>query len=360
MDNEASSYVCKLITNTLQATYQKVALHCHQPNAAEKAIQTVKYHYIPGLASTDAHFLKHSWDDLLPLTEFTLNMLWPMEMNFKTLAYIYLSGKHNYNSITLVPPKWKVLCFDDPTEHQAWALHGTEDFHLAPAQDNYHCYKCSIPTTRCTCITNTIVFYLPNTYLCVTPPTPEETLVEAAKQLGTALMEVAQKNPLYNTLTNFKGSINWKIFVVTSQVESTPIWPSMHCYPTQAKAINTLCTDSSFPLMPLPAYLVDALDATDPDCVSNAYINTIICPTTGKKEEYRHLISDPSTCPTRDNGMYDELGQLAQGNKKNNIKKPNTTFVHLNTIPNDRKVAYIRIVVDIHPQKGCLNMGVTP
>ena len=38
-----------------------------------------------------------------------------------------------------------------------------------------------------------------------TPPTPEETLVEAAKQLGMVVTEVAQKNPLYNSLTNFKG-----------------------------------------------------------------------------------------------------------------------------------------------------------
>ena len=50
--------------------------------------------------------------------------------------------------------------------------------------------------------------------------------------------------------------------------------------------------------------------------------------------------------------MYDELGQLLQGNKFNNIKGTNTAyFVHPNTIPKDQKVAYIRIVVDICPQK---------
>ena len=44
----------------------------------------------------------------------------------------------------------------------------------------------------------------------------------------------------------------------------------------------------------LPAYLVGAIDAVDPDMVSTAYVNAIICPTTGKKQEFRHLIADPN------------------------------------------------------------------
>ena len=57
-------------------------------------------------------------------------------------------------------------------------------------------------------------------------------------------------------------------------------------------------------------------------------------------------------CPTWDNCMYDELCQIAQRNKTNKIKGINTVyFVHPNTIPNNRKVTYIRIVMDIQPQK---------
>ena len=36
MDNEASSQVCHFITNTLHASHQKVAPHCHKANAKEK------------------------------------------------------------------------------------------------------------------------------------------------------------------------------------------------------------------------------------------------------------------------------------------------------------------------------------
>ena len=132
-------------------------------------------------------------------------MLQPMRINPKILAYTYLYGEHNYNAVPLVHQGWKVLCLDDSTECQTWALHGMEGFYITPAPDNCHCYKCYIPNTRCTCISNTIVFYPPHTYQQVTLPTPEETLGEAAKQLGKALTEVVQNNPLYNSLTNFKG-----------------------------------------------------------------------------------------------------------------------------------------------------------
>ena len=43
MDNKASLHVCIIITNTLKPLYQKVAPHCHQANAVEKAIQTAKH-----------------------------------------------------------------------------------------------------------------------------------------------------------------------------------------------------------------------------------------------------------------------------------------------------------------------------
>ena len=105
-------------------------------------------------------------------------------MNPKISAYTHLYGEHNYNFAPLVPPGWKVLCLDDPTECQTWAPHGTEGFYMAPAPENYHCYKCYIPTTGCTHISNTIVFYPRDTYHQVTLPTPEEALVEAAKQIG--------------------------------------------------------------------------------------------------------------------------------------------------------------------------------
>ena len=59
MDNKASTHVCHFITNTHNTLCQKVAPHCHQANAAKKAIQTTKHHHIADLASTELHFPKN-------------------------------------------------------------------------------------------------------------------------------------------------------------------------------------------------------------------------------------------------------------------------------------------------------------
>ena len=90
----------------------------------------------------------------------------------------------------------------------------------------------------------------------------------------------------------------------------------LHQYPTRNKLLNTLHTTNYNYLL---VYLMDAIDPTNHTKVSTAYINAIICPTTGRKQEFWHLIADLHTCHTWDNGMYDELGQLAEGNKLNNI-----------------------------------------
>ena len=131
-------------------------------------------------------------------------MLQPTRINPKLSAYTYLYGEHNYDVVPLVPLGWKALCFNNPAECQTWAPHGTEGFYIGPAPDNCHCYKCYIPATGQTHNSNTIVFYLTATYQQLTSPIPELMLVEAAKKLGKALTEVAQNNPLYDTLSNFK------------------------------------------------------------------------------------------------------------------------------------------------------------
>ena len=126
----------------------------------------------------------------------------------------------------------------------------------------------------------------------MTPSTPEETLMEA----GTALTEVTQNNQLYNSLTNFKclqqladicGNklprvmdpdmpTGDKTDISALRVsQHQPSQPPLHCYPTQAKALNVLLASSH---APLPTNLIDALDVADPDQVSNAHINAVICP----------------------------------------------------------------------------------
>jgi hypothetical protein len=47
----------------------------HRCNAAERAIQTFKNHFIAGLSSTDKHLPMHLWDRLLLQATTPLNLL---------------------------------------------------------------------------------------------------------------------------------------------------------------------------------------------------------------------------------------------------------------------------------------------
>ena len=56
-------------------TYQLVPPDLNRRNAAERAIRTVKAHFLVILAGVAIDFPRHLWDLLMPQTELTLNLL---------------------------------------------------------------------------------------------------------------------------------------------------------------------------------------------------------------------------------------------------------------------------------------------
>jgi hypothetical protein len=65
LDNEASA-AFKNFFAVNDIAYQLVPPHCHQRNAAERAIRTFKKHFVAGLSSVEPSFPLHLWDRLLP------------------------------------------------------------------------------------------------------------------------------------------------------------------------------------------------------------------------------------------------------------------------------------------------------
>jgi hypothetical protein len=74
LDNEASDAL-KNFSTANDVDYQLVPPHCHRRNAAERAIRTLKEHFVAGLSSVDPAFPLYLWDRLLPQAEITLNLL---------------------------------------------------------------------------------------------------------------------------------------------------------------------------------------------------------------------------------------------------------------------------------------------
>jgi hypothetical protein len=65
IDNECSAAFRKYLPDE-HIALQLVPPHLHRQNAAERAIQTFKNHFVAGLCSVDKQFPMHLWCELLP------------------------------------------------------------------------------------------------------------------------------------------------------------------------------------------------------------------------------------------------------------------------------------------------------
>ena len=108
LDNEIS----KTLTNAFERNkikYQLVPPHNKRRNAAERAIQTWKDHFLAGLASIDPEFPIAEWDRLVVQGVLTLNLLRNARGNPKLSAWAYLFGPFNYKKTPLAPPGIKIM-----------------------------------------------------------------------------------------------------------------------------------------------------------------------------------------------------------------------------------------------------------
>ena len=203
MDNETSMAVKKWLTSN-NISYQLATVDNHRTNVAERCIETAKHHIIAGLATTDAEFPIQQWNRLIPQAQHTLNMLRPTRINPRVSDFTFMEGKHNYDAVPFAPLGWKVLVFEDLSKRRSWDPHGVKGFVIGPALEHYRNYQCFVPTTGAIRTTNTISFFPPKHFQLPTAPTPEEVLVEAAKELGKAMRTVANANPVYPQLEPFQ------------------------------------------------------------------------------------------------------------------------------------------------------------
>ena len=81
-DNQATKPIKKFL-QTKECKWQFVEPSNHRVNAAERAIQTYKNHFISGLASTDSHWPLQLWQYLTTQAIITLNVVRRSRINPK-------------------------------------------------------------------------------------------------------------------------------------------------------------------------------------------------------------------------------------------------------------------------------------
>ena len=142
--------------------YRLVPPWNHRQNAAERAIQTFKNHFIAGLCSTHREFLMHLWGRLLPQAVITLNLLRASRWNPKLSAHQQLNKKIDFNRTPLAPPGTKVIVHEAPDARPSWAPHGKHAWYIGLSSKHYRCYKVYVPSTRGERDSDTVQFFPDN------------------------------------------------------------------------------------------------------------------------------------------------------------------------------------------------------
>ncbi len=140
LDNEASRALKRSIRQK-GIDYQLVPPHIHRRNAAERAIQTFKNHFIACLSTTNKKFPLHLWDRILPQAITTLNLLRTSRLNPRLSAEDHLNGTFDFNCTPLAPLGTKVIIHKKPAARRSWAPHGLDGWYIGHAPEHYRCYQ---------------------------------------------------------------------------------------------------------------------------------------------------------------------------------------------------------------------------
>jgi hypothetical protein len=397
LDNECPGALKRSITQS-GATFQLVPPYMHRTNAAEKAIDTWKCHFIAGLASVDPQFPMHLWCRLITQATTTLNLLRPSRLNPRLSAEAHLNGAFDYNRTPLAPPGTKVLVHEIPAKRGTWAPHGVDGWYIGAAPEHYRCHRVYIPATRAERIAKTVEFFPLH---CAMPRTSSaDAATQAARALIDALKNPAPAAPFATLGQSQLQAIQQlaDIFQVNTEPSAaTHTQPHHATPPTTAprtvspprvtpRPITPACITPTTaaptrvprtPAMSLPptTHLIQP-DADDPAILHRYQLrsrvphsvpcnaaeslpirhespaaNSVIDLVTGQSLEYRHL----STGPERAlwiNALANDLGRLAQGIGTRMPTGTNTVFfIPRHKVPFGRQVTYGRLVASIRPTK---------
>jgi hypothetical protein len=161
MDNECSKTIKTFIQE--QGTKIKfVKPHIHRVNAAERAIQTFKNHFIAGLCTVNKLFPIQLWNELLPQAELTVNLLRTSCLDPNMSAYAMLEGEYNFDHTPVAPPGTRAMVYDNPKDRTTWGTHADDAWYVGPTPQHHRCYKFFMPHTKGFCVAQTAKFYPTN------------------------------------------------------------------------------------------------------------------------------------------------------------------------------------------------------
>jgi hypothetical protein len=116
LDKKCSNALRSLLNQHDIQQLQLAPPHMHRRNAAERAIQTFKNHFVAGLFSVDPNIPLHLWDRLLPQSTIALNLMIKSRLIPKVSAYAQLYRHYDFNQAPMAPPGTLIIAHEKPKQ----------------------------------------------------------------------------------------------------------------------------------------------------------------------------------------------------------------------------------------------------
>eukprot|EP00804_Cyclotella_cryptica_P014650 CCRYP_012669-RA/>CCRYP_012669-RA protein AED:0.66 eAED:0.28 QI:0/0/0/0.66/0/0.33/3/0/1062 len=187
-DNQAAQSIKRYLTKE-QTKWQFVEPNNHRVNAAERAIQTYKNHFISGLCTTDKDWPLQLWDTLTQQALITLNLLRTSQIDPTKSAYHQLHGhRYDWNAHPLAPPGTKAIIYESPNTRTSWGPRGLGAWYCGPSLNHYRNAKFYVPETKAYRISGSYDLFPQH---CILPTfTPDQHVQEVYTELFEAVQQL--------------------------------------------------------------------------------------------------------------------------------------------------------------------------
>eukprot|EP00804_Cyclotella_cryptica_P014198 CCRYP_005618-RA/>CCRYP_005618-RA protein AED:0.40 eAED:0.40 QI:0/0/0/0.5/1/1/4/0/613 len=179
MDNQCST----------KAAIQLVNPDNHRVNAAERAIQTWKEHWLSSMGTLDPTCPIQLWCQFIEQGKGTLNLLRVSHVNPKLSAYAVLEGQFSFDKTPPAPVGTRALILLDPSARKTWQNHALDAWYVDPAKNHYRNYRFFIPSTKGYRISGSAKFFPKHTKMPAIKPGDTKRL--AAQDLIAAIRTVS-------------------------------------------------------------------------------------------------------------------------------------------------------------------------
>ena len=360
LDNECST-ILKDYIHDKNITLQKTPSAVHRRNAAERAIQTFKNHFVAGLCSTDPQFPLHLWDRLLPQATLTLNHLRQSRLNPTLSAYAQVFGLYDFKANPIAPPGIHVIAYETPPNRGTWDAHGKDGWYLGPTLDSYRTFRVWIWETHGERNVDTLAWFPHNIPMPIATAT--DLAIASLRDIAQALSDPAVPNSLpldtteVETLRDLAAMFDRRNSTITPTIVHSQDKPTTNKQaPPPVRRVPS-ATQRRTRSMGLLAR-ADELQPTAHTWFTNTFtIDTpaqalkAINPDTQLPADYKELLAS-SDGHHWENSCSNEFGRLAQGRHPTMPTGTDTIFfIHPSRIPPGRRATYLRIVCDDRPQK---------